>query len=75
MKLINLGCGERTHTDWTNYDIKPFQKGVIKCNLLKKLPIPDNSCDAVYHSHVIEHLQYKEALAFLKNLKRMFSNS
>lgn len=53
--MLNVGCGTRYHNDWTNVDMVSTGEGVIAANLLKGIPYPDNTFDAVYHSHVLEH--------------------
>ncbi|MFN9648236.1 MAG: methyltransferase domain-containing protein, partial [Pseudanabaena sp.] len=55
MKLLNLGCGHRFHSAWTNIDFRSNNENVIAHNLLKGIPFPDQSFDVIYHSHVLEH--------------------
>jgi SAM-dependent methyltransferase len=70
MKL-NIGCGKRYHKDWVNIDINPRSKEVRKVNILKGLPYKDNYFDAVYHSHVLEHLPKDRAEGFIKECYRV----
>lgn len=56
MQLINVGCGHRIHPDWCNLDLQAAVPGVIEHDLRHGLPFEVDSCDAVYHSHVLEHL-------------------
>jgi predicted SAM-dependent methyltransferase len=57
MKYLNLGCGSHYHTNpvWTNIDFYSTGPGVIGHNLLRGIPLPSNTFDFVYHSHVLEH--------------------
>jgi predicted SAM-dependent methyltransferase len=71
MKLVNLGCGSRYHADWINFDIVPAGPGVIACDLASGIPLPDGSCDAVYHSHLLEHIRREEAPGFMKECCRV----
>jgi len=71
MKLLNLGCGMRTHPSWTNVDFKARAEGVIEHDLLKGLPFADESFDAVYHSHLLEHFPKSYAPIFLKECFRV----
>lgn len=71
MKLLNLGCGTRTHPDWTNVDFKAQVEGVIAHDLLTGLPFADESFDAVYHSHLLEHLPKTKAPLFLRECSRV----
>lgn len=40
-------------------------------NLAKGIPFPDGSVDVVYHSHLLEHLERKTALDFLREVRRV----
>lgn len=57
MKYLNVGCGScfSTKNEWTNLDFMSTGEGVIAHNLLKGIPFENESFDAVYHSHVLEH--------------------
>lgn len=68
---LNLGCGTRCHPDWVNLDIAPLAPGVIAHDLRTGLPFPDNSCEAVYHSHVLEHIPKSEARSFIRECQRV----
>ncbi len=70
-KYLNLGCGGRFHSEWTNVDFYSTGIGVIAHDLTKSLPFPDNSYDAVYHSHVLEHFPKKVAPTFLRECCRI----
>jgi predicted SAM-dependent methyltransferase len=71
MKYLNLGCGIRYHPEWINIDIAPSGKGVISHDLSQGIPLADRSCDAVYHSHLIEHLRQSDALQFMRECHRV----
>lgn len=71
MRLLNVGCGKRYHADWTNIDLVQTGPGVMACDIAKGLPFEDGSFDAVYHSHVLEHLRKEEALPFLQECRRV----
>lgn len=55
MELLNLGCVSTYHNDWINIDFVSNCKDVIGHNLLKEIPLSDNSIDVVYQSHVFKH--------------------
>jgi SAM-dependent methyltransferase len=65
-RLLNLGCGARFHADWVNADIAPAAPGVLALDLRKGLPFAAASFDAVYCSHVLEHLPRGEAQGLLR---------
>ena len=71
MKRLNLGCGSRVHSAWTNVDVYVSAPGVIACDLQKGIPFPDASFDVVYHSHVLEHLSAATAPEMIRECYRV----
>jgi predicted SAM-dependent methyltransferase len=71
MKLVNLGCGNRYHSDWINIDMVATGPGVMVHDLSTGIPLDDRSCDMVYHSHVIEHIRREHILAFMRECCRV----
>ena len=70
MKLLNIGCGNTYHKDWINLDL--FSSEYVRYhNIRNKLPFRDNTLDAVYHSHVLEHLRKPEAGFFISECYRV----
>jgi SAM-dependent methyltransferase len=68
---LNLGCGSRYHPDWINIDIVPHGPEVIQHDLSRGIPLPDASCDVVYHTAVLEHMRRSDAAAFLAECYRV----
>lgn len=64
-KYLNLGCGNRYHPDWINIDIVARSPEVIQNDLSRGIPLPDKSCDVVYHAAMLEHLRRSDAKKFL----------
>ena len=56
LRLLNLGCGKRRHPYWTNVDHAPTTPEVLDVDLRQSLPFLEGEFDAVYTSHVLEHL-------------------
>ena len=71
---LNLGCGGRYHPDWINIDIAPQGPKVIQNDLSRCIPLPDKSCDVVYHAAVLEHLRRSDAEAFLAECYRVLKS-
>lgn len=69
--LVNVGCGSSIHPAWCNLDLRAAVPGVREHDLRRGLPFDDDSCDAVYHSHVLEHLGRPDARAMLAECKRV----
>ena len=51
-----------------------FPDNVEYGNIVKGLPISNNSCDYVYCSHVLEHLSLNDCRRALKNTHRIMKN-
>lgn len=64
-KYLNLGCGNRYHPDWINIDIVARSPEVIQNDLSRGIPLPNKSCDVVYHAAMLEHLRRSDAKKFL----------
>jgi SAM-dependent methyltransferase len=71
VKCVNLGCGSRYHSAWINIDIVPSGPEVIAHDLRRGIPLEADSCDVVYHSHVLEHMRRPEAKKFLSECYRV----
>lgn len=48
-----------------------FPKNVKYGDIVKGLPLEDNSCDGLYCSHVLEHLSYEDFIRAIKNSYRV----
>jgi hypothetical protein len=67
----NLGCGSRYHPDWLNFDLNATAPGVQSCDLLGGVPLPDDHCDAVFNSALLEHLPPEASSRFLLECRRI----
>ena len=68
--LLNLGCGQRWHPDWTNID-RSGGLGVISHDLNVGIPVNSGSAAAVYMSNLLEHLAIADAEALLRECERV----
>jgi predicted SAM-dependent methyltransferase len=71
MKNLNVGCGSTFHPTWVNVDLASYYSEVQTCDIRKGLPYPDNTFDACYSSHVLEHLTRTEASNLLNECVRV----
>lgn len=70
-RYLNIGCGSRFNRNWINIDIQPSDKVVQAYDILNGLPFDDDYFDAVYHSHVIEHISKQDVDYFLAECFRV----
>lgn len=70
---LNLGCGGRFHPGWINMDVSPSDPRVIPVDLSRGIPLPDASCALVYHAAVLEHFRPADALALLRDCRRVLA--
>ena len=71
MKLLNLGCGNIYHLDWINLDFIPTGPETIPCNLIHGIPFAGDSFNAVYHSHLLEHMSKSHGNEFMQECYRV----
>lgn len=70
-RLLNVGCGSQFHPAWVNVDLVTNNPSVMAYDIRKGLPFADDSFDAVYHSHVLEHLRPDEGAQLIKECGRV----
>lgn len=68
---LNLGCGYRFNSKWTNVDFVSTAKDVIAHDLTKGIPFADNSFALVYHSHLLEHFPKTGSEFFIRECYRV----
>jgi predicted SAM-dependent methyltransferase len=71
LRMLNLGCGRRFHPDWVNVDIMPQGPSVVRADVSDGIPFADDHFDAVYHSHMIEHIRVQDVQRFLVECRRV----
>lgn len=74
MNLLNIGCGGHFHEAWTNIDLVSTSPHVRAYDLRKGLPYSEGTFDAVYTSHVLEHLSPETAQASLREQLRVLKS-
>ncbi len=67
--VIDLGCGRRKKPGAIGLDIASVPGVDILADVMRPLPLKDNSVDEVYASHLIEHVD--DVLAFMGEVWRV----
>jgi len=77
---LNIGCFTSFfmfRDIWINIDRLDLMPNMqhrckfVQSNVLEVIPFPDNAAQMIYHSDFFEHLSYHEAIAFLKECRRV----
>ena len=68
---LNLGCGYRFNSQWTNVDFISTGKDVTAHDLTKGVPFANNTFKLVYHSHLLEHFPKTQAESFIRECYRV----
>jgi predicted SAM-dependent methyltransferase len=69
---LELGSGEKNGTNgWTTVDTAPCD---FRYDLRNGIPLPDNSVSALYASHFLEHLSYKDLCTFIPECHRVLKS-
>lgn len=69
--LVNVGCGSVFHPDWENLDAQPAAPQVRRHDVRAGLPYGAGAVDAVYASHVLEHLAPDGAAQLVRECLRV----
>jgi predicted SAM-dependent methyltransferase len=68
---LNIGSGNRNlQAGYTTLDANPAMAPDIVARV-PPIPVPDGSCEAVYCSHLIEHLSNEEASELIREVWRV----
>ncbi|AEH88191.1 methyltransferase domain-containing protein [Mesorhizobium opportunistum] len=60
---LNFGCGTNKLDGWQNFD--------AEIDITRPLPFPENHADFIYAEHVVEHVDYTQALKFFAECRRV----
>lgn len=50
-----------------------FPRGIVRADVTRRIPVADRSAEAIYSSHMIEHLSRWQALALLRECRRVLA--
>lgn len=66
---LNIGCGQHPLPYWTNLDSDPDAIADLY-QRVPPIPFDDGTLDEIYAGHMLEHLDYSDATAFLADCYR-----
>ena len=69
--LINLGSGPDAMDGWVNVDIDRGPQVDVVMDIRHGLPFQDNSCQAVFSEHMIEHISRDDGVKLLRECYRV----
>jgi predicted SAM-dependent methyltransferase len=67
---LHLGSGRSLKAGWINVDLIGDGADLF-WNLLRPLPFPDGTADAIFHEHVLEHFDLAAGLNFCRECYRL----
>ena len=68
-----MGCGTATLPDWVNIDIESLPGVDLVLDVREGLPFDE--VDLIFAEHFIEHLDYHSGQSFLRDCRRVLSDS
>jgi hypothetical protein len=68
--LLSLGSGRTVAPGWIGIDLKKGDR-IFRCDLRKRLPLPDASVDGMLAEHVLEHFCLDDLPAMLAEAHRV----
>lgn len=71
IKKLHVGCGPNVLAGWLNTDANPEKPNVYHLDITVRTPFPDSTFDYVFNEHMIEHLNYNQGLAMLRECFRI----
>tara|TARA_R110000803_G_scaffold37598_13_gene81114 strand:- start:15249 stop:15902 length:654 start_codon:yes stop_codon:yes gene_type:complete len=79
-KYLNVGCGTHYIEGWVNTDVwedhesKHQTTPDVLVHMDEPYPMEDNTFDAIYLGHVLEHIPWPKVGVFLNDMKRIAKN-
>jgi SAM-dependent methyltransferase len=70
-RCLNIGCGRRYHPAWTNLDLEVSDPSIIRHDVTRGIPFEEEQFDAVYHSHILEHLKPEQGRQLVAECNRV----
>jgi predicted SAM-dependent methyltransferase len=69
--LLHAGSGSFIQPEWVNFDVEQIGPGAFYFNAVNALPLSNGSVTHIHAEHFLEHLDYDDALSFLRECYRI----
>lgn len=70
---LHIGCGHHRLSGWVNMDLFATPATDVLWNVMNPLPFADESCQYIFHEHLLEHFSREEGKSVLKECHRLLS--
>ncbi len=67
---LDIGCGDKKHEGFTGIDIRDCGQAIV-WDVRDGIPLPDESVDFIWSSHVLEHFDNEEIEDVLREFYRV----
>jgi predicted SAM-dependent methyltransferase len=71
VRKLQIGTGSNLLEGWLNTDFVPHSKATAFLNATKRFPFDDDTFDAIFSEHMIEHINYDEGCFMLRECWRV----
>lgn len=71
LRKMQIGCGTNVLSGWLNTDHSPWNDSVAFLDAAAPFPLPAGSMDYVFSEHMIEHIEYAQGQAMLRECSRV----
>jgi predicted SAM-dependent methyltransferase len=71
VRKLQLGTSNSLIEGWLNTDVLPTSREVVYLDATRRFPFRDNTFDYVCSEHMIEHIEYHDALFMLRECFRV----
>lgn len=73
IQYLNVGCGTHYANGWVNTDVWQSDTTTpdVVVNSGERYPFDDNTFDAIFLGHIIEHMPWDDVFPFMEDMKRI----
>ena len=68
---LQIGCGGNVLEGWLNTNYYPRTYDILHLDVTERFPFKDNTFDAIFSEHMIEHITYQQGIVMLQECFRV----